>query len=247
MLRMIACDLDGTLLPKGEMVLSGEVLDTVRYVTDKGAYFAVCSGRPYHELRRLFQPVHNRIIYISHDGALAMLRNCVQYKRPLVKSLLEETIVQTAEKCEGILFMGKENTYCPACKPDLYMPLRQRYGTNIQKTENLNAMGEELLKLCYYKYKGEFPVPEGMRIAFQDSEWLELTCGHADKGRALHAVCRRLGVDTAQVAAFGDGENDLPMFAAVGHRYAVSPKCEAVIQAADEIITDVSVKIKEIL
>lgn len=247
MLRLIACDLDGTLLQGGETALSPAVLDAVRYITDKGAYFAVCSGRAYYDLRRLFQPVHNRVIYISHDGALATYQNAVLWKRPLVKSLLEETVRRAAQNCEGILLAGREHAYCPAYRPELLLPLRALYGEAIRRAENLNAMGEELFKLCFYRYHGSFPMPQGMRVAFQDDDWLELTCGCADKGRALQAVCRRLGVDTGQTAAFGDGENDLPMFAVAGRKYAVAPKCAALAQAADAVVTEVTDKIKELI
>ncbi len=247
MVRLIACDLDGTLLQKGETALSEAVLQTVRHVTDKGAYFAVCSGRAYYDLRRLFQPVNSRVIYISHDGALAMYRNCVLFKRPLVKPALEETVRGAAHNCEGVLLAGREHSYCPAWKPELYPPLRTLYGEAIQQTENLNAMGEELLKLCFYRYKGDFPVPQGLRIAFDDGDWLELTCARADKGQALLAVCRRLGIDPVQAAAFGDGENDLPMFAVAGRTYAVAPKCTALARAADETIAIAIDKIKELI
>lgn len=245
MLRLIACDLDGTLLPKGETTLSYTVLDTVRRVSDKGIYFAVCSGRAYYDLKRLFQPVHSRMIYISHDGALAMHRNCVLYKRPLIKSKLEETVSLAAQNCGGVLLSGREHSYCPACNEALYMPLRQMYGACIQKVQNLNAMREDLLKLCFYQYRGSFAVPQGMRIAFDDGTWLELTCAYADKGQALRAVCRRLGIGMEQTAAFGDGENDLPLFAAAGQRYAVAPKCIELLHSADAVITNVTDKIKE--
>lgn len=247
MLRLIACDLDGTLLQKNETELSREVLDTVRYVTDKGAYFAVCSGRPYYELRRLFKSVHNRIIYVSHDGALVMHRNCVLYKRPLVKSALKDLVEAEAKSCGGIVLAGREHSYCPAYNDRLYADLKRQYPESVCKTENLNAMGEELLKLCFYQYRGDFPVPEGMRIAFKDKDWLELTCGQADKGRALKTVCSRLGISLTQVAAFGDGENDIPMLEIAEKKYAVNSRCLKLIRMADAEIKDISNKIKEII
>lgn len=246
MLRMIACDVDGTLLPKGEARLPDAVLETIRRVTDKGVYFAVCSGRTYYDLRRLFLPVHNRVIYISHDGALALYRNCLFFKRPLYKPALEAVVRSAAPHCAGILLAAKEHTYCPAYKDELFSPLQAQYGAAIQRAENLNAMGEELLKLCFYRYKGDFPVPQGMRIAYADADWLELTCGGADKGKALQAVCRRLGVTQAQIAAFGDGENDLPLFTAAGQCYAVNPQCTALARAADAVLPDAINKIKEL-
>jgi hypothetical protein len=52
-------------------------------------------------------------------------------------------------------------------------------------------------------------------------QYIEVTDPAADKGTALAWVARRLGIDREAVAAIGDSDNDVPMFAHAGRSYAV--------------------------
>jgi Cof subfamily protein (haloacid dehalogenase superfamily) len=51
--------------------------------------------------------------------------------------------------------------------------------------------------------------------------YLDVTHGDANKGFALRALCRQLGVDPAEAACIGDAPNDLPMFAVAGFAIAM--------------------------
>ena len=50
---------------------------------------------------------------------------------------------------------------------------------------------------------------------------LMLTSATADKGKALVAACSHLGIEPGSVLAFGDAENDLPMFSVAGASVAM--------------------------
>ena len=64
MIRLIACDIDGTLLPPGEKRLDPIYFDQIDRLAKQGIRFAAASGRQYTNLRRLFAPVADRIDYI---------------------------------------------------------------------------------------------------------------------------------------------------------------------------------------
>ena len=53
-IRLIACDLDGTLLLNGAQRLEPKIFTLIRELTRKGIYFAAASGRQYTNLRRRF-------------------------------------------------------------------------------------------------------------------------------------------------------------------------------------------------
>ena len=50
----------------------------------------------------------------------------------------------------------------------------------------------------------------------------EVMDGQVSKAEGIEAVCRHLGVDAADAAAFGDGRNDVAMFDAVGESWAMA-------------------------
>ena len=61
---------------------------------------------------------------------------------------------------------------------------------------------------------------------------LTLTATGADKGTALRAACADLGIEPSEMIAFGDAENDLPMFSVAGASVAMGQASDAVCTAA---------------
>jgi len=57
---------------------------------------------------------------------------------------------------------------------------------------------------------------------------ITITAKNAEKGTALAAACKHLGINPAEVVAFGDAENDLAMFRFAGAAVAMG-------QASDEV------------
>ena len=57
MIKLIASDLDGTLLKEGTMDINPEIYDIIRKLKAKGIVFAAVSGRVYDSIERVFAPV----------------------------------------------------------------------------------------------------------------------------------------------------------------------------------------------
>ena len=58
MIKLIASDLDGTLLHNGAQKLTPRAIELIHELTQKGVHFVAASGRQYPALARLFEPVH---------------------------------------------------------------------------------------------------------------------------------------------------------------------------------------------
>ena len=69
MIKMIATDIDGTLVKESTSTIYPEMLDAIRQWTDRGNYFCVASGRQYYSIRHMFEEVSDRIIYLAENGA----------------------------------------------------------------------------------------------------------------------------------------------------------------------------------
>lgn len=64
---------------------------------------------------------------------------------------------------------------------------------------------------------------------------LDVTPRGVDKGAALRLVLRRWGITPPEAVAVGDGDNDIPMLAAVGHGVAVANAAPALKAMAREV------------
>ena len=63
MIRFIATDLDGTLL-NSERRLPEEIFPLIGKLKELGVLFAPASGRQYANLKKLFAPVANDVVFI---------------------------------------------------------------------------------------------------------------------------------------------------------------------------------------
>ncbi len=63
---------------------------------------------------------------------------------------------------------------------------------------------------------------------------------YGGKGPLVREIIQRWGVDPDRVLAVGDSETDIRMFEQTGHALAVRPRSEAVSQAADAVLPDLT-------
>ena len=72
--KLIASDMDGTLL-NGKGELDPAFFPLFRELELRGIRFAAASGRQYPALARLFDPVHEELLYIADNGAHVRVEN----------------------------------------------------------------------------------------------------------------------------------------------------------------------------
>lgn len=71
MIKLIACDMDGTLLDSQKRLPDG-LLPALERLRAQGTLFAVASGRQYAALRRDLEALVPHILFICENGALVM-------------------------------------------------------------------------------------------------------------------------------------------------------------------------------
>ena len=78
--------------------------------------------------------------------------------------------------------------------------------------------------------------PGGIYVTQTQPTFLEIMDAEASKGRGLKFIMDHLALKKEEVIAFGDEENDLPMFTAAGFSAAPSGAKENVKAAANLVI-----------
>ena len=70
MIKLIATDVDGTLVKDGTLLIDPEYMTVVSRLVDQGIHFVVCSGRQFSSEQKLFAPIKDRLLYISDGGTV---------------------------------------------------------------------------------------------------------------------------------------------------------------------------------
>ena len=105
MIRLIATDLDGTLLEPNGALPEG-AFEVVEALLAQGCQFAAASGRQYGNLRRLFAPVSKKIAYICENGAINALGTEVINVNPIDADMGREIIADMEKLKVHILVSG---------------------------------------------------------------------------------------------------------------------------------------------
>lgn len=203
MLRLVFCDVDGTLLPKHDTALSPEILDTLRRLTDRGITVAIASGRPYAQLRALFGALSHRLVFICLDGALTRRHDFILHKRPLPR----KAALSLLDRFPNAAVHGRETVYVLGNAP-----------VSGRAVSTSNEIGEDILKLELYTDRQPESSPN-YRVAFSEPGLTELVAPCANKGNAAMKLMEKLGITPDQAIAFGDGDNDTELLAVVGNPY----------------------------
>lgn len=70
MIKLIATDIDGTLLKDGTLMLDSEYMTIIEKLIAKGIRFVACSGRQFISERKLFAPIRDKLLYITDGGTV---------------------------------------------------------------------------------------------------------------------------------------------------------------------------------
>lgn len=227
MIKLIASDLDGTLLDNEGKLPEG-IFQAIEKLAAQGILFCPASGRQLTALKKMFEPVSDKILIMAENGAI------VSYKDDLLRcdSLPRQDILDALDAVACVSY-----AHPLLCTPDCayYQTEEQPFITYVRASYISNAKRDlrevaETEKVCKIAvYDGHGPENNGMkilperlpdlRIIQSGGNWLDISQKHADKGHALRFIFQKFGFSEKDCVAFGDHMNDYEMLLACGHPY----------------------------
>lgn len=225
--RMVACDIDGTLLQGEQTALPagfGKLLDRLEAL---GIRFCVASGRQYANLRELFGPLADRISYVCENGSLVFGPGGED--TPLCKTVLPPELIRSISEsvlelpgCH-ILLSGLDTSY-PILKDPALFPLIAHYcGSQICPVDSPAQVHDEIIQASAYccpNARGAYEIlskkwSDVTDVVIASENWIDFPA--SCKGAGLKALCGHLAIAPSEVMAFGDNFNDISMLDLVGH------------------------------
>lgn len=230
MIRMIASDLDGTLLQNGSQKLNEEIFPLIKRLKQLGILFVAASGRQYDNLRRLFEPVKDDIVYIAENGCLIFYQDKILHKDVMRRELGEDILhtIWNKEDAE-ILLSGQHTSYIQPKDEEFGRLLRDVVKNHVTVVENIFQTEEEYFKISVYEKEGieksqsywEELYNDQVSVVTSGNVWLDMMPKGVNKGTAMKKLQEYFHVDAKECMAFGDYYNDVEMLQAVKYGYAV--------------------------
>ena len=147
-IKLIASDLDGTLLLNDAQECSQELYGLVEALSARGILFVPASGRQYASLRRLFAPVHDKIMYLCENGALVMKGEVPLFQKGFERELAMEIgqAICGIPDCHLMVCCPK-SSYTMASSEEFAAYMREEIGYEIGTVEHLEEIAEPILKV----------------------------------------------------------------------------------------------------
>lgn len=247
MVKLVATDLDGTLL-RSDRTISARTRQAVADVERAGIGFVLVTGRPPRWLAPIKDQIDHRGVAICANGGLVL-------------DLATDEIVQFDVFDEEV---GMEVvTALRALLPGLAVGVEwvdgfandPRYPRGLRASEVVPGMAHDaptdadlfarpvvkiLARIADGRVEEILPqameaVGERATLTWSDLGLLEITAAGVTKASALQRYVHSRGVDAAEVIAFGDMPNDLPMLQWAGYGVAVANAHPSVREIADEV------------
>lgn len=224
--RMIAADMDGTLLNDASE-LTQRTKNAVIKAADSGIIFVTATGRALQGVEIVNKLFRRDMPFIIFNGAAVVMgkSRSTLFTRFLDPTLALEACGQGIERGMPVILWTDKNLWAShKCRETLayseYYNIEMKYINNAYE-----FMEEEVYKLLWIGRPGDISrFQHEMNNHFLDRlnchssrpTMLEFVSPDAEKGAAMAELGRRYGIDRSEMVAIGDGYNDISMLKYAG-------------------------------
>ncbi|WP_234123026.1 Cof-type HAD-IIB family hydrolase [Clostridium hydrogenum] len=229
MIKLIATDMDGTLL-KSNGELPDEFSTVLNNLIDKGIMFCVASGRQYFTLRDNMAEFKDKITFIAENGACIYKNDEELFSKTLDRAMAKEVLedLNKLPDCKAVL-CGEKSAYVLDKSIEFIDEVRKYYH-KCTTANSFDEIDDEFFKIAIYDPKGPAnnsnlllsqKWSKKLQLTISGQVWLDVGRTDINKGTAIKSLQSKFGITEAECMAFGDYYNDVPMLESVYHSYVM--------------------------
>jgi Cof subfamily protein (haloacid dehalogenase superfamily) len=236
MIRLIAIDVDGTLLdPRGQIPQAN--IDAIHDAARAGIHIALVTGRSYPFARPIADPLPNSLTLIVSNGAIERDMNGSRVARRLLDREIARAVLDATRpfrESAALVFDRDADRQVMFETMDWEHPGRKAYWARNQSLiaksvpledalveDPIQVMfngGVDAMRSLHFALHAE---ANGFAVSLteyvhRDFSLIDVTAPTATKGRALAWRAAQLGLSREEVMAIGDNFNDLEMLEFAG-------------------------------
>ena len=255
-IKLVAFDLDGTLLNDEKEILPGS-REAILKLQEKGVVAAICTGRIFIDAACIARSISNDMLVVACNGACVGKADSKQLQKayPLdpenVKKITDicfkhgtSPVYYTQDtqfageafeynmRVRGIPIVAvdpeKKHIYLPD-KESFYKVMEEQKG-KIYKVLCSDIDEEKKLRTKQEVREAGLAYVTGANVYGQKN--LEMTKIGVDKGSVLLEIGKEMGITAENIMVFGDSDNDIAMFEATGYPIAMEHCTEGIRKRA---------------
>ncbi|QBO36661.1 HAD family hydrolase [Periweissella cryptocerci] len=233
-LKMIATDMDGTFLTDDKKYNVDRFREQLKFMEKKGIRFVAASGNQYQHLYDIFAPVNDQfqIDFVADNGARIFTGADLLYESPVSSEQLRRIIEWNAQNPGSldnlIILSGAESAYVSNHATPTTLAEVSTFYAPIKQVEKLLEVPDNVFKVTFVwpdmaveKYVIQLRNIFGEELHATGSGFgsVDLLAKEVNKAHGISRLQREYGIETADIVAFGDNDNDLEMLNYVDQGY----------------------------
>ncbi|MGB9263597.1 MAG: Cof-type HAD-IIB family hydrolase [Pseudolabrys sp.] len=228
--------------------LTGRTQAAVEELRTNGIIFSIVSSRPPRGLRMLLEPLGITTPVGSFNGGVLATPDLAVISEHLLPAEIARRAVDTldARGAQVWIFSGQDWLVRHSDEP--YVVLEERtvafpprmvedFRPALHTTAKIVGVSPNFEFLAQCERDVRAVLGDQASVARSQPYYLDVTHPLANKGGAFSEIAKLLGVPLAEIAAIGDGRNDVAMFERSGLSIAMGNAAPEVQRAAD-FVTD---------
>ena len=243
MLKAVFFDIDGTLLSHRTNSVPASALRALEALRQKGILTFMATGRHISMLRQLKALEGLRFDgVVSLNGQYCCDESGIIYHCPLETSAVAALLDYLKAHPHPCILVEADRMYI-----NFHSPLVEQVQAAIHS--EMPAIGDldrgytqPIYQAILYMSDEDLaklpPLP-GIKLTRWNLGGADLIPSNGGKAAGITRLLEHYGIDKADTMAFGDGENDVDMFAAVGTAVAMGNACAEAKEAADYVTDDI--------
>ncbi len=228
-IKLIVSDVDGTLLNASHQ-LNPKFFDVFEQLYAAGITFVVASGRQYQNLRKLFGPIEDRVIFAAENGSYVVYQGREIHSQTLSNEQIQQLVgIGRNVPSANLVLCGKKAAYIENNDP-VFINHLSTYFESFEIVPDIRSVDDDILKFTVCDLTGSeqnsYPsfahLFDHYQVKVSADTWLDISDKLAHKGNAVSMLQNMYGATKEQTMVFGDYLNDLEMMNEAYFSYAMA-------------------------
>lgn len=239
MVRLIASDIDGTLLD-GSKLIPDSFPDMLDMLSLYGIRFVIASGRSYSAVSDMFSRYRHLSTFICDNGAFIVTDSKITDISIIPQEVICQ-IIKILNSADGAypVLCGRHGTYVTKHSIEHITDPLNHYYNNIVLCSDLSEICDEIFKIavCDTKDPGTNSykkvnsiLHDELSLQVSGASWMDIMNKGINKGYALNKIQKHLGISSHETMAFGDYYNDIEMLRNAHYSYVMENANQDMLQ-----------------
>lgn len=238
MIKLIATDMDGTLLDENSK-LPKDFFDTLDKLNDRNVKFVVASGRPYLTLYENFKPYSDNLYFICDNGSYIVEPN----SEPVISIIDKTTVKNIIQACDNLpnlalILCGIKSSYHKPCSKEIEKEI-DKYYINKKIVSDFNSIEDDIFKITICDFNGakdnSYKIIEPLfgnthKVVVSGNLWIDINNKNINKGEALKKIQKDFNISYDETMVFGDFYNDVEMLQSAHYSFVMENANEDIKQ-----------------